>query len=88
MRRLYYAITLAILLCAGLATYLYAQNFIDVRPSMQFSIPRSFGLLVTLYPSGSNTVMWFEAENGTLRRVLMNTSTGEFDLNTWAITRE
>ena len=86
MRKVYLAISLALMLFAGLVGYLYAQNFLDTKPSMQFSVPSNFGLLVTLYPQGANTVMWFEAEDGTLRRVLLS-STGEFDLNVWAITR-
>ncbi|MBN2288048.1 MAG: hypothetical protein JXQ83_01860 [Candidatus Glassbacteria bacterium] len=88
MRRVYLTVVLVLMLLAGVAGYLYAQNFLDTKPTMQFSIPRNFGLLVTLYQQGTNTVFWFEAEDGTIRRVQMNSSTGEFDLNVWAITRE
>ena len=88
MRKVYLAVILVLLLLLGVATYIYAQNFLDTKPTMQFSIPRNFGLLVTLYPQGGNTVMWFESEDGTLRRVMMSSSTGEFDLNVWAITRQ
>ena len=87
MRKLYLSIILVLMLLAGVVTYLYAQNFMDVRPTMQFSIPRNFGLLVTLYPQGANTIMWFESEDGTLRRVILQ-SDGSFELNVWAITRE
>ncbi len=87
MRKVYLSIILVLMLLAGVATYLYAQNFTDVRPTMQFSIPRDFGLLVTLYPQGANTIMWFEAEDGTLRRVILS-GDGSFDLNVWAIIRE
>lgn len=82
-----------IVLClAGLASigrvsYLYAQNFMDTRPTMQFSIPRNFGLLVTIYPQGGDTIMWFEAEDGTIRRVILD-SDGNFELDVWAITRQ
>ena len=86
MRKVYLAISLALMLFAGVIGYLYAQNFLDIKPTMQFSVPRDFGLLVTLYPRGTNTVMWFEAEDGTLRRVILSSS-GDFDLNVWAITR-
>ena len=86
MRKVYLAICLALMLFGSVVGYLYAQNFLDIKPTMQFSIPRDFGLLVTLYPQGTNTVMWFEAEDGTLRRVILGSS-GDFDLNVWAITR-
>lgn len=68
--------------------YVYAQNFLDTKPTMQFSIPQNYGLLVTIYQQGADTVFWFEAEDGTLRRVLMNSTSGDFDLNVWAITRQ
>jgi hypothetical protein len=55
---------------------------------MQFSIPMNYGLLVTIYQSGAETVFWFEAEDGTLRRVEMTTATGEFITEVWAITRQ
>ncbi len=67
--------------------YVYAQNFLDTKPTMQFAIPSNFGLLVTIYQQGANTVFWFEAEDGTLRRVLMD-GNGDFELDVWAITRQ
>ncbi|HUU28013.1 MAG TPA: hypothetical protein VM123_09385 [archaeon] len=87
MRKKFLALVLALGFAAGVFSYLLAQNFMDVKPTMQFAIPRNFGLLVTIYPSGANTVMWFEAQDGTIRRVLLDAS-GNFDLNVWAITRE
>ncbi|MBW7997951.1 MAG: hypothetical protein FVQ81_15555 [Candidatus Glassbacteria bacterium] len=67
--------------------YVYAQNFLDTKPTMQFSIPQNFGLLVTIYQQGANTVFWFEAEDGTFRRVLLD-GQGQFELEVWAITRQ
>ena len=87
MRKKLIAIALIACLAIGVFSYLYAQNFMDTKPTMQFSIPRNFGLLVTIYPSGGSTVMWFEAEDGTIRRVILESS-GEFNLDVWAITRE
>ncbi len=83
-------IALLVFLLLGAMTgyhYVYAQNFLDTKPTMQFTIPQSFGLLVTIYQQGANTVFWFEAEDGTLRRVLLD-NTGEFKLDVWAITRQ
>jgi hypothetical protein len=83
-------IALLVFLLLGAITgyrYVYAQNFIDEKPTMQFSIPQSFGLLVTIYQQGANTVFWFESEDGTLRRVLLEGS-GDFILDVWAITRQ
>ncbi len=77
----------AVLLVAGLSSWLFAQNFLDTKPTMQFSVPRNFGLLVTIYQQGANTIMWFEAEDGTIRRVQLDAQ-GTFDTNVWAITRE
>jgi len=87
MRKKMLALIFAVILIGGLSGYLFAQNFMDIKPTMQFTIPKSYGLLVTIYQSGANTVMWFEAQDGTLRRVLLNNE-GTFDLNVWAITRE
>ena len=86
-RKIAYSIIFAVMLVVGTFSYVTAQNFLDTRPSMQFSIPSNFGLLVTIYQSGSNTYFWFEAEDGTIRRVIMATSTGEFTLDVWSITR-
>ena len=83
-----YALVLVLMLVVGTFSYVAAQNFLDTKPTMQFAIPRNFGLLVTIYQTGANTYFWFEGEDGTIRRVLMNTNTGEFDLNVWSITRE
>ena len=68
--------------------YVYAQNFLDTKPTMQFSIPKDYGLLVTIYQSGAETIFWFESEDGTLRRVEMTTQSGEFITEVWAITRQ
>ncbi len=87
LRKKMLALVFAVVLLGGLSGFLFAQNFMDQKPTMQFSIPKSYGLLVTIYQSGANTVMWFEAQDGTLRRVLLS-SEGTFDLNVWAITRE
>jgi len=87
MRKKMLALIFAIALIGGLSGYLFAQSFRDTKPTMQFSVPKSYGLLVTIYQSGANTVMWFEAQDGTLRRVLLS-SEGTFDLDVWAITRE
>ncbi|MFH1068847.1 MAG: hypothetical protein V1794_04420 [Candidatus Glassbacteria bacterium] len=87
MRRKLIVFALFVLVAIGVGTYVYAQNFLDTKPTMQFSIPKNFGLLVTIYPAGASTVFWFEADDGTLRRVQMNSSTGEFDLDVWSITR-
>ena len=88
MRRKLIAFALMLLVAIGVGSYVYAQNFLDTKPTMQFSIPKNFGLLVTIYQSGTNTVFWFEAQDGTIRRVQMNGTTGEFDLDVWAITRQ
>jgi hypothetical protein len=87
MRKRLLAFVLMVLCAIGVFSFVYAQNFMDTKPTMQFSIPRNFGLLVTIYPSGGNTVMWFEAEDGTIRRVLLEND-GNFILDVWAITRE
>ena len=87
MRKKLLALALMVLCAIGVFSFIYAQNFMDTKPTMQFSIPTNFGLLVTIYPSGGNTIMWFEAEDGTIRRVLLD-SQGNFDLDVWAITRE
>lgn len=87
MRNKFKVLIFAVLLVGGLTGFLFAQNFMDTKPTMQFAVPRNFGLLVTIYPSGANTVMWFEAQDGTIRRVLLDAQ-GNFDLNVWAITRE
>jgi hypothetical protein len=89
IRNLRKTLLFALLLLAAVAGYhyVYAQNFLDTKPTMQFSVPRNFGLLVTIYQSGGNTVFWFEAEDGTIRRVLLN-GQGEFQDEVWAITRE
>ena len=87
MRKRLIAFILIVLCAIGVFSFVYAQNFMDTKPTMQFSIPRDFGLLVTIYPSGGSTVMWFEAEDGTIRRVLL-ANDGNFDLDVWAITRE
>ena len=87
MRKRLLAFILIVLCAIGVFSFVYAQNFMDTKPTMQFAIPRNFGLLVTIYPSGGNTVMWFEAEDGTIRRVLL-ANDGNFDLDVWAITRE
>ena len=90
MKRNLRKIALVVFLLLGVVTgyhYVYAQNFLDTKPTMQFSIPKNYGLLVTIYQQGGNTVFWFEAEDGTLRRVLMDGS-GEFELEVWAITRQ
>ncbi|MCE5269743.1 hypothetical protein LLH00_00485 [bacterium] len=87
LRKRMLALVFAVILLGGLSGFLFAQNFMDTKPTMQFSIPKNYGLLVTIYQSGASTVMWFEAQDGTLRRVLLS-SEGTFDLNVWAITRE
>ena len=87
MRKRLIAFILIALCAIGVFSFVYAQNFMDTKPTMQFAIPQNFGLLVTIYPSGGNTVMWFEAEDGTIRRVLL-ANDGNFDLDVWAITRE
>jgi hypothetical protein len=87
MRKKLLAIALAALCLIGVFSYLLAQNFMDIKPTMQFSVPKNFGLLVTIYSSGGNTVFWFEAEDGTLRRVMLDAN-GTFDQNVWAITRQ
>ena len=87
MRKRLIAFILIALCAIGVFSFVYAQNFMDTKPTMQFSIPRDFGLLVTIYPSGGNTIMWFEAEDGTIRRVLLDNN-GNFELDVWAITRE
>ena len=86
-RKIAYSIVLAVMMIVGTFSYVTAQNFLDTRPSMQFSIPKNFGLLVTIYQSGSYTYFWFEAEDGTIRRVIMETSSGDFTLDVWSITR-
>ncbi|HLA38951.1 MAG TPA: hypothetical protein VJ417_03090, partial [Candidatus Glassbacteria bacterium] len=75
MRRKLIAFALMLLVAIGVGSYVYAQNFLDTKPTMQFSIPKNFGLLVTIYQSGTNTVFWFEAQDGTIRRVQMNGTT-------------
>ncbi|MBW1696378.1 MAG: hypothetical protein JRK26_06240 [Deltaproteobacteria bacterium] len=87
MRKKLSAFVLIVLCAIGVFSLVYAQNFRDTKPTMQFSIPKNFGLLVTIYPSAGNTVMWFEAEDGTIRRVLLDNN-GNFGLDVWAITRE
>ena len=89
MRNLRKIALLAFLLLGAITGYhyVYAQNFLDTKPTMQFTIPANFGLLVTIYQQGGSTVFWFEAEDGTLRRVLL-AGTGDFDLEVWAITRQ
>ncbi len=89
MRNLRKIALLAFLLLGAVTGYhyVYAQNFLDTKPTMQFTIPASFGLLVTIYQQAGNTVFWFEAEDGTLRRVLMD-GTGNFELEVWSITRQ
>jgi hypothetical protein len=87
MRKKLLAIALAALCLIGVFSYLLAQNFMDIKPTMQFSVPKTFGLLVTIYSSGGSTVFWFEAEDGTLRRVMLDAN-GTFDQNVWAITRQ
>jgi len=87
MRKKLLALALMVLCAIGVFSFIYAQNFMDTKPTMQFSIPTNFGLLVTIYPSGGNTIMWFEAEDGTIRRVLLDNQ-GTFALDVWAITRE
>jgi len=86
MRKRFLVYVLAALCAFAVVSYVYAQNFLDTKPTMQFSVPKNFGLLVTIYPSGAGTCFWFEAEDGTLRRVLLD-NTGNFDLDVWAITR-
>ncbi len=88
MRKKLIILVAVLMLAVSVGSYLYAQNFLDTKPTMQFAVPRDFGLLVTIYQSGANTIFWFEAEDGTLRRVLMETNSGNFDLDVWAITRE
>jgi hypothetical protein len=83
-------IAVIIVLVLGALTgfsYVYAQNFLDTKPTMQFSVPKSFGLLVTILPGVGGTHFWFEAEDGTLRRVIMDAD-GNFITDVWAITRQ
>ena len=87
MRKKLLTFALGALIGAGIFSYVSAQNFLDTKPTMQFSIPRDFGLLVTIYPQGANTIFWFEAEDGTIRRVILGND-GNFNLDVWAITRE
>jgi len=43
------------------------------RNSIQ--IPRDYGRLITIIPSGAGTVFWFESEDGTFRNVVVNAAT-------------
>jgi hypothetical protein len=87
MRKKYLVAICLALLVVGVFSFLFAQNFLDTKPTMQFTIPKDYGLLVTIYPAGTSTVMWFEAQDGTIRRVILD-GQGNFDLNVWAITRQ
>ncbi|MEA2063330.1 MAG: hypothetical protein U9P14_06510 [Gemmatimonadota bacterium] len=88
MKRIYLSIIGVLLLLLGIVTYIYAQNFIDTKPTMQFSIPKSFGMLVTIYPAGGSTHMWFEeSPQGPIRRVILSNNGTFEELNVWTIDR-
>lgn len=41
----------------------------------QIQIPRGYGRLVAITPSGKTAVLWFESETGVIRNVVVNAAT-------------